>query len=169
MDDLPLTPEDWQLCVDCAHTGLLLDSARQYGLVTGGPVIDVDRAEQLLNAGRLRGYTPSKHAIEEQLLLFDLHIEKQRLQKAKDPRADLIGLDVVVALNRRQCGRLKGKADSLRVLAWHATAETGLLCIIIEVLQQHGQSRYRVGQVTGLTMAHFSESLARREKEQANV
>ena len=37
---------------------LALDSARQYGLVTGGPVIDVDRCWELLARGRAKGFVP---------------------------------------------------------------------------------------------------------------
>jgi len=40
---------------------LLLDSARQYGLVTGGPEIDVERCEEILTLGKARGIEPKEY------------------------------------------------------------------------------------------------------------
>jgi len=54
----PETPEQWQYCVDGASLGLHLDAARQYGLVTGGPGIDVGRCTELLRRGAERGFRP---------------------------------------------------------------------------------------------------------------
>jgi hypothetical protein len=42
-----------------AETCLLLDSARQYGLVTGGPEVDVARCLELLDRGRQLGHVPT--------------------------------------------------------------------------------------------------------------
>jgi hypothetical protein len=50
--------------VDMAEACLALDSARLYGLVTGGPKVNVDRCEELLERGRARGTRPRKDAIE---------------------------------------------------------------------------------------------------------
>lgn len=63
----PDSPEEWQEAVDVAHVMLHIESARQYGLVRGGPVIDVDRCEQILELGELLGYTPAEDAIERLL------------------------------------------------------------------------------------------------------
>lgn len=60
----PTTPEEWQEAVDLAHGCLALDSARQFGLITGGPVVDVDRADYILTQGRSRGFTPANDAVE---------------------------------------------------------------------------------------------------------
>jgi hypothetical protein len=60
----PKTNEDWQHAVDLAEFYLHLDSARKYGLVTGGPHVDVARCEEILHKGRRRGITPSPDAIE---------------------------------------------------------------------------------------------------------
>ena len=54
----PQTPVEWQQVVDACQGLLALDSARQYGLVTGGPVIDVDRCWELLARGRAKGFVP---------------------------------------------------------------------------------------------------------------
>jgi hypothetical protein len=60
----PRTEEDWQAAVDCAAGALALDAARQYGLVTGGPAVDVARCEELLDRGRRRGIDPRHDAVE---------------------------------------------------------------------------------------------------------
>lgn len=61
----PSTPEEWQAAVDAAEGALAVDSARQYGLVTGGPIVNVDRCVEILDAGRERGITPASDAIEK--------------------------------------------------------------------------------------------------------
>lgn len=58
----PKTPEQWQEAVDAAEGLLLIDSARQYGLITGGPKINADRCDEILRRGRERGVYPSNHA-----------------------------------------------------------------------------------------------------------
>ena len=60
----PKTPEEWQEAVNLAETLLLVDSARQYGLITGGPVIDINRCEFILRCGRQRGYRPEKRVVD---------------------------------------------------------------------------------------------------------
>jgi hypothetical protein len=57
----PQTPAEWREAVDAAEFHLLLDSARKYGLVTGGPVIDVARCEEILRRGAAQGYRPRPH------------------------------------------------------------------------------------------------------------
>jgi len=66
----PQNPEEWQEAVDAAEAMLLLDSARQYGLITGGPGVHVDRCLEVLAAGRDRGIVPRPDAIER--VLFEL-------------------------------------------------------------------------------------------------
>ena len=60
----PRTPQEWQEAVDIAHGALALDSARQYGLVRGGPGVWVERAEEILRLGAAKGYKPSPNAVE---------------------------------------------------------------------------------------------------------
>lgn len=60
----PRTRDQWQEAVDLAEVYLVIDSARKYGLVRGGPAVDVDRCEQLLACGRARGITPAADCIE---------------------------------------------------------------------------------------------------------
>ena len=60
----PVTPEEWQTAVDLADALLAMDSARQYGLITGGPAIDTERAAEILAAGKARGFRPLPDSAE---------------------------------------------------------------------------------------------------------
>lgn len=60
----PKTREEWQNAVDAAEGAITLESARAYGLVRGGPGVNVARCEEILAAGKLRGIKPSPDAIE---------------------------------------------------------------------------------------------------------
>ena len=60
----PETPNEWQLAVDAADACLALDAARQYGLVAGGPKVDVERALWIVAQGKLRGIQPRPDAIK---------------------------------------------------------------------------------------------------------
>ena len=60
----PRTRAEWQEAVDQAEFYLVLDSARQYGLITGGPEVNVDRCEEILKHGSNLGFQPSPDAIE---------------------------------------------------------------------------------------------------------
>jgi hypothetical protein len=55
----PRTPRQWQEAVDSAAFLLLLDSTRQYGLITGGPAANVERCHELLAEGKRLGYRPA--------------------------------------------------------------------------------------------------------------
>jgi hypothetical protein len=61
----PKTNAEWQDAVDLAEGYLALDSARKYGLLNGGPDVDVERCEELLAKGKARGITPAPDAIEK--------------------------------------------------------------------------------------------------------
>lgn len=58
----PETVEEWQAAVDAAYGALSLDSCRQYGLISGGPKVDVERCHEVLAAGRARGIVPTEGA-----------------------------------------------------------------------------------------------------------
>jgi len=60
----PKTGAEWQEAVDLAEFYLCLDSARKYGLVKGGPEINVSRCEQILADGKRRGVAPTKGCVE---------------------------------------------------------------------------------------------------------
>jgi len=61
---IPKTREEWQEAVDAAHALLCLDSARLYGLITGGPTVNVDRCARILEAGKKLKVQPSPYAVE---------------------------------------------------------------------------------------------------------
>lgn len=66
----PRTPEEWQEAVDGAQACLLLDSARQYGLIEGGPGVNVDRCVGLLEHGRARGIVPTPEGVDRVIVAF---------------------------------------------------------------------------------------------------
>lgn len=60
----PQTPQEWQAAVDAAEGALAFDSSRMYGLVEGGPTVDVDRCAFILAEGKRRGIVPREGCIE---------------------------------------------------------------------------------------------------------
>jgi hypothetical protein len=58
------TDAEWQEAVDAAEFMLLLDSSRQYGLVTGGPKVNIERCEEILREGKQRGFEPAEDVVE---------------------------------------------------------------------------------------------------------
>jgi len=60
----PHTKGEWQEAVDAAEAMLCLDSARKYGLVTGGPEVNVGRAVELLKRGKQLGILPAAGCVE---------------------------------------------------------------------------------------------------------
>lgn len=61
---LPMSRAEWQEAVDAAHALLCLDAARLYGLITGGPTVNVDRCQRILAAGKKLNVQPSPYAVE---------------------------------------------------------------------------------------------------------
>ena len=60
----PLTLSDWQVAADAAKGALALEGARQYGLVTGGPKVHVERCVAILRRARKLGINPRPDAVE---------------------------------------------------------------------------------------------------------
>lgn len=60
----PDTPEQWQEAVDMAKSLLMVHSAKSYGLVAGGPNVNVERCEQLLRDGARIGFIPDDAAVQ---------------------------------------------------------------------------------------------------------
>ena len=60
----PRTREEWQEAADAAHVLLTIDAARQYGLIEGGPEIDLGRCVEILRKARRQGITPAVDCIE---------------------------------------------------------------------------------------------------------
>lgn len=61
----PHTREEWQEAVDCAKAWMTFEAARTYGVISGGPGVDVERCEELLDRGASLGIFPSEGLIEE--------------------------------------------------------------------------------------------------------
>jgi hypothetical protein len=68
----PQTPEEWQEAVNGACVMLMVDSARQYGLVFGGPEVNVERCDELLARGKQLGVVPDEN---EALIQFIRSLE----------------------------------------------------------------------------------------------
>ncbi len=60
----PKTEKEWQAAVNAAHGALALDSARMYGLVTGGPKVDQKRCIEILEKGKKLGIMPEDDSID---------------------------------------------------------------------------------------------------------
>jgi len=60
----PRTPAEWREAVALAEACLRLDSARLYGLLTGGPGVDTHRCTCLITEGKRKGYIPTEGEIE---------------------------------------------------------------------------------------------------------
>jgi len=52
---LPKTKTEWAEAAACAEACLRLEAARLYGLLTGGPTINVARCERVLAGAKRRG------------------------------------------------------------------------------------------------------------------
>lgn len=61
----PITLQQWQIAVDGAHACLLIESARLYGLVSGGPEVNVERCERIVRGGKMRGIVPAANCVEQ--------------------------------------------------------------------------------------------------------
>jgi hypothetical protein len=66
----PQTPEQWQDAVDGAAGFIAIESCKMYGLMKGGPKIDLARCKQILEHGAAKGITPSKSDTELALALI---------------------------------------------------------------------------------------------------
>jgi hypothetical protein len=74
----PQTEVEWQIAVDAANALLRIDAARQYGLIVGGPAIDVDRCVELLERGAAQGTVPRRESVEEYVVGFNQELAQQK-------------------------------------------------------------------------------------------
>jgi hypothetical protein len=58
----PVTRAEWQDAVDSAAAVRAVADCKMYGLIKGGPQIDIHRCDEILEAGKRRGVIPSKPA-----------------------------------------------------------------------------------------------------------
>ena len=86
----PKTRAEWQEAADLAHVYLLIDSARKYGLLTGGPEsIDLDRCEHLLKQAKERGIVPRPDAVDRFIAMQCRHeIEELENQTENEGPSD---------------------------------------------------------------------------------
>lgn len=66
----PTTPDEWQEAVNLANFLLMLDSARQYGFITGGPKINVEQCQEIMVQAGLRGLRPTPESVEQLLEIY---------------------------------------------------------------------------------------------------
>jgi len=70
----PQSQAQWREAATLARAYLLIDAAKTYGLMVGGPAIDVDRCERVLEQARARGVeVPDEHAEAAALELIAQH------------------------------------------------------------------------------------------------
>lgn len=60
----PQTPEEWQEAVDLAAGARLIADCKMYGVITGGPAIDVARCDFILRRGAKLGIRPSRPPLD---------------------------------------------------------------------------------------------------------
>jgi hypothetical protein len=56
----PKTGSEWQEAVDAAAACRAVADCKLYGLLEGGPVVNVARCDEILERGRARGVFPSR-------------------------------------------------------------------------------------------------------------
>ena len=65
----PETLDEWQDAVNLAQAFLQIHSARVYGLIAGGPTINVDRCDELLERAEQRHHLrPDPTAVKDIIL-----------------------------------------------------------------------------------------------------
>jgi hypothetical protein len=60
----PKTPAEWQEAVDAAAACRAIADCKMYGLIQGGPEINVERCDEILERGKARGLHPSAPSTE---------------------------------------------------------------------------------------------------------
>ena len=60
----PKTKAEWQAAADLAAFLVAVDSCKQYGLITGGPAVNVDRCIEMIDKAKGKGIVPAPDAIE---------------------------------------------------------------------------------------------------------
>lgn len=92
MPDDPHTPHEWQQAADAADFLLLLDAAQQYGLITGGEGVHVDRCTQILERAADRGIFPTPPDRRRAWVAWWLQYERLALGVSQQTIADRAGL-----------------------------------------------------------------------------
>jgi hypothetical protein len=66
----PCTDAEWREAVALAAALLNIDAARQYGLITGGPEVRIDRSVAILEAGRARSIVPTRAEVDQAIAVI---------------------------------------------------------------------------------------------------
>lgn len=69
----PETTEEWQEAVNLSDLYLRVDSARAYGLLTGGPEVDTERCQEILDRGAKKRIHPTWSDDQRAAVLMELH------------------------------------------------------------------------------------------------
>lgn len=65
---MPRSRAEWINASNLAYTLLCIDSARQYGLIEGGPQVNVEQCELIVERAKMRGIKPLfDHRLIEEL------------------------------------------------------------------------------------------------------
>jgi helix-turn-helix protein len=119
----PQTVDEWQAAVDGADFLLLIDSARQYGLIEGGPKANVDRCVEILTRGVDLGIFPSAPDRRRAWLGRWLRAQREGLGAAQPAVAQRMGTHQVrisliergkVDVGESELERLRGAIEAIR-------------------------------------------------------
>jgi hypothetical protein len=73
---LPETLEEWRSAAQSAAGLQLIEAARIYGFIDGGPKINLDRVDEILELARNRGIVPTTEEAQQAalILIAELHV-----------------------------------------------------------------------------------------------
>lgn len=60
----PESPAEWQEALDAAMASRLLADCKMYGLIEGGPNVNVSRCDEIIERAQALGLRPSKRDVE---------------------------------------------------------------------------------------------------------
>lgn len=75
--DMPVTPSEWREGVNAASTMLAVAIAQRYGLMRGGPVVDVEACTVMLKRGKRLGYLPRTEALDGYIRTLAGHLNRE--------------------------------------------------------------------------------------------
>lgn len=61
----PETSQEWQDVMDIADAAIRLDAARKYGLVKGGPKVNLKRCQEIVELAKSRGHCVGPNSIQK--------------------------------------------------------------------------------------------------------
>lgn len=82
----PKTPEQWQEAVDAAAACRAIADCKMYGLLEGGPTIDVRRCDDILARRRAKNILPSRPKRELAIGMIAALNDASNGARGKEPR-----------------------------------------------------------------------------------